>query len=315
MKRVLIGALALMLATAGLLYSASSTRNETVIWNFVNGIKIAGVSLSQDGLTTLSNLDTIDDATAGTFMFGRPTAGTITITAKDDNANAALTVAPGGTGALTIGGASSGALRLNSGTNGTVLLGRTDAGTVTVTAADDNATAALSVLPGGAAAMVLGGASTTTITVSTDGGDIVLDGAVITMPATETVTAATSLTLSGGGKTTVWTAVGSIGPFPAAETITAGAVITANACGGVKMITAAGAVTTSTTNTFTAPAAANTGCVMTVCNVGATNSITLDNNANFKSLGAADIVLTAEDCTGVFSDGTVWRSISSLVAN
>ena len=103
-------------------------------------------------------------------------------------------------------------------------------------------------------------------------------------------------------------------PVPAAQTIAAGNTVNADACGGLKRITSAGAVTTDTTSTFTAPSSANAGCRMHVCNVGA-NNITLDNNASFKSIGGADIVLTADDCTSVESDGSVWRSIGSLVAN
>jgi hypothetical protein len=101
---------------------------------------------------------------------------------------------------------------------------------------------------------------------------------------------------------------------PTAETVTSGSTITADACGGLKRVTAAGAVTTNTTDTFTAPGAANTGCLMFVCNTGS-NNITLDNNAHFKSIGGADVVLTADDCTTVVSDGTVWRSMTGLVAN
>jgi len=103
--------------------------------------------------------------------------------------------------------------------------------------------------------------------------------------------------------------------MPVTQTIAAGGTIAADACGGYKRITAAGAVTTSTTSTFTAPDATQVGaCSMTVCNVGA-NTITLDNNAQFKSISGADIVLTADDCTMVVSDGTIWRSTGSLVAN
>jgi hypothetical protein len=101
---------------------------------------------------------------------------------------------------------------------------------------------------------------------------------------------------------------------PATETIAAGATVTVNACGGLKRVTAAGAVTTNTTNTFTAPAAANAGCIMTVCNVGA-NTITLDANLLFKPSGGTDIALGADDCTAVVSDGTIWRSSTPLVLN
>ena len=101
---------------------------------------------------------------------------------------------------------------------------------------------------------------------------------------------------------------------PSAQTIAATNTIAADACGGMKQITASGAVTTNTTDTFTTPAAANTGCCMDVVNVGAQN-ITLDNNTNFKSIGGADIVMTADDSTRVCSNGTTWYSVGSLVAN
>jgi len=89
---------------------------------------------------------------------------------------------------------------------------------------------------------------------------------------------------------------------PTAQTIAAGNTITDNACGTIKKITSAGAVTTDTTNTFTAPAAGNDGCCMDVVNVGS-NNITLDNNANFFSAGGADVVLGANDSARVCSTG------------
>lgn len=101
---------------------------------------------------------------------------------------------------------------------------------------------------------------------------------------------------------------------PADQTIAATNTITANACGTFKGITSSGAVTTSTTDTFTAPASTNAGCVMRVCNTGA-NNITLDNNANFKSAGATDVVMTSLDCVVVASNGTAWYQISALEAN
>jgi collagen type VII alpha len=61
---------------------------------------------------------------------------------------------------------------------GTITLNKTTSGGVTLTSSDDDATASLSVLPGGAAAMVLGGASCTGITMTTDGGSVVVDGSL-----------------------------------------------------------------------------------------------------------------------------------------
>lgn len=104
-------------------------------------------------------------------------------------------------------------------------------------------------------------------------------------------------------------------PSPAAQTITGGDTIAADACdGGLKQITAAGAVTTDTTDTFTAPAAANTGCCMDVVNIGAEN-ITLDNNAHFFSAAAGNVVMTANDGVRVCSNGSAWYQITPLQAN
>lgn len=103
-------------------------------------------------------------------------------------------------------------------------------------------------------------------------------------------------------------------PMPSAQTITAGTIIAADSCGGLKQITSSGSVTTSTTNTFTAPATANNGCCMDVVNTGS-NNITLDNNANFKSAGAADVVMTGTDSVRVCSNGSAWYQISALLAN
>lgn len=104
------------------------------------------------------------------------------------------------------------------------------------------------------------------------------------------------------------------GPVPAAETIAAAGTITADGCGTVKRVTAAGAVTTGTTNTFTAPATSNEGCIMQVCNSGS-NAITLDDNALFEASGIGgatpgDTVLGAADCVPVGSDGAVWRQLA-----
>mgnify|MGYP001483823222 CR=1 FL=1 len=93
---------------------------------------------------------------------------------------------------------------------------------------------------------------------------------------------------------------------PTAETLTAGATITANACGSIKRITSASNVTTNTTNTFTASTAA--GCCMDVINTGS-NSITLDANTKFKTMGGLDQPLGATETTRVCSDGTDWYQI------
>lgn len=104
--------------------------------------------------------------------------------------------------------------------------------------------------------------------------------------------------------------------MPSTQTISAGSVVTADACGAIKALTASGSVTTDTTNTFTAPASANSSCIMQVCNVGS-NQITLDHNSNFKTSGGTDVVLGADYCVTVGSSGGsgIWRQLSTVQAN
>jgi hypothetical protein len=54
---------------------------------------------------------------------------------------------------------------------------------------------------------------------------------------------------------------------------------------------------------------------MDVINVGATNTITLDFNANFKSNGGVNQALTALDGVRVCSDGSAWYQITPMSAN
>ena len=114
-----------------------------------------------------------------------------------------------------------------------------------------------------------------------------------------------SFLINGG--TTLPVAPGLSVTPPGAETIADAATITANACGSVKRITSAGTVTTNTTNTFTAPAAGNAGCVMSVYNSGA-QTINLDANANFLTLLGSNVALTAGCIVEVASTGAsgVW---------
>jgi hypothetical protein len=126
--------------------------------------------------------------------------------------------------------------------------------------------------------------------------------------------------LSGFYTPQTWGAASSVfnvpfrGAPPAAQTIAAGSIITDNACGSMKQISSAGAVTTSTTNTFTPPAAGNSGCCMDVVNTGA-NNITLDANTNFKTIAAADQVLGQFDVVRVCSNGSFWHQVSAIAAN
>lgn len=102
---------------------------------------------------------------------------------------------------------------------------------------------------------------------------------------------------------------------PTAEAVTAGMTITANACGTIKQINSTGNQTTSLTDTFTAPAAANTGCCMDVINIDTADTITLDFNTKFLSAGGADVALGPNDTVRVCSNGTSWFQIGATGNN
>ena len=102
---------------------------------------------------------------------------------------------------------------------------------------------------------------------------------------------------------------------PAAETIASGATITANACGTIKRINSSGNVTTSTSNTFTAPTGNLTGCCMMVINTDSTDTITLDKNNNFVTADNLDVGLDPNDAVLVCCNGTAWDAIALKSAN
>jgi hypothetical protein len=119
-----------------------------------------------------------------------------------------------------------------------------------------------------------------------------------------------SLTVTGS----ITPATGMLGVVPSTETVASAATITADACGGIKRITNASAVTTNTTDTFTAPSASLAGCNMFVINVG-TSTITLDANAKFVSAAAGNVAVAANDAVGVACDGSKWYQTSALLDN
>ena len=108
-----------------------------------------------------------------------------------------------------------------------------------------------------------------------------------------------------------------VGPLyavpPATETVAGAGTITANACGTIKPIQSTGSVTTNTTNTFTASTAA--GCCMDVINVDAADTITLDANTAFKTIGGANQALGPDDSVRVCSNGTNWYQMGAVSAN
>lgn len=143
------------------------------------------------------------------------------------------------------------------------------------------------------------------------GGNILDSGGTtrITLGATNTITGNCTITgtLTNGSMSAMAT--------PAVkQVIGAGDTVAADSCGTIKRIDATANRTTSTSHTFTTPAAGNTGCFMWVVNVG-TQTITLDNNSEFVSASAGDVALGPNDACGVVSDGTAWYQTSAKLDN
>lgn len=128
------------------------------------------------------------------------------------------------------------------------------------------------------------------------------------LTSTQTMLVQGTATFTGAESHTgvITNAGGELGPTTATQTIAAGGTIAADACGGIKRITSASDVTTDTTNSIAAPAAANTGCELQIVNVGA-HQILLDYNTAFPTnTGAASMRLDAGGSVKVISDGTNW---------
>lgn len=175
-------------------------------------------STSTDALVFGGTGESLVGTADATFTLTRNTAGTVTLNSADNNSDADLTIDAGGTGTLTLGSSGDAVVfggtaglglanseTINTGTDAVFDFTRNDAGTVTLTASDDNAVAALAVLPGGAAALTLGGASTTSVTVTTDGAGFGIDttAETATLTATSTNTAVyTGADAAGAANTT-----------------------------------------------------------------------------------------------------------------
>ena len=143
----------------------------------LNDTPIGASTASTGAFTTLSATGdvTMNAAGVNNILLG-DSGATVTLTGSaisltDDNYSF-TSAGVGSLVSLTLSGAAgltlSSAETITNGTDGTFTFTRNTAAAVTITAADTDATAALTVLPGGASSLTLGGGSTTALIVTTD---------------------------------------------------------------------------------------------------------------------------------------------------
>lgn len=192
-------------------------------------------------------------------------------------------------------------------TASTITFGRDDAGTVTLTARDTDATAALTIKPGGAAAMTIGGASTTSVDITTDGGTVTIDGVGITPGGVTADPAAGNWTFT---KTSAGGAV-LIGADDAGaadttlDTTGAGAITIGSAdVTGITLTHDGGSLSTATASTLTLTALTTADATFIGADAAGAANTTLDTTgAGAITIGSADVtaVTITTDATG---DGT-----------
>lgn len=226
--------------------------------------------------------------------------------------------------------AAGGAITYNTAVGAYALRGSTTAANNTGTSNTAIGHSALAAATSGGSNVAIGSGTGDTITT---GGTNILLGYNIDTPA---ATTSNHLNIGGtiyGDLSTDNVRIGgsgavSAGPFianpPTSAAVAAAGTIAADACGTIKQVyvgavgTSTGSVTTSTTDTFTTPAAANSGCCMDVVSIETgTDNITLDSNANFKTGTGSDIVLAPGKAVRVCSNGSAWYQdapMSSLTA-
>lgn len=142
-------------------YSSALTDANTANTNVVmgNSNTLDNVDIIADTSINDSNWNVTEAGLANFVSVGAATPGTGTFTTLIGD-----TVQTDDTVSFVTNGES-----VANTTDGTFTFTRNTAAAVTITAADTDATVALTVLPGGAAALTLGGGSTTGITLTTDG--------------------------------------------------------------------------------------------------------------------------------------------------
>lgn len=157
----------------GILITSSGTNG-----GMVDGLDVSAANITYGVNTGVNpilggNAETLTiGATDAVFLLSRNDSGTVTLTSSDDDSTAALTIDPGGNTTLTLGSASdtvsvtatsgitlSNSETISNGTNGTVFIGRNDSGTVILSSKDDDATANLTIDPGGSSTLQLNGDS------------------------------------------------------------------------------------------------------------------------------------------------------------
>lgn len=154
--------------TSGTSYTCTTAQSLVMVYKTNHWVEVSRSSIPGTGPITFADGESVSSGVDGTITMGRDTSGVVTVTAADDNAVAALTILPGGAAPFTLGGATTQGLTIKDDGTG-ITLNRATTGTVTVSATDDDANAILALRGGGAGSVVVGNASNTSVTITTDG--------------------------------------------------------------------------------------------------------------------------------------------------
>jgi hypothetical protein len=239
---------------------------------------------------------------AGTVTFSRPTSGTVTLTSKDNDANAALTVTPGGTGALTLGNGT-GTVAVNSSdwdisTTGAMTgIGAITAdGLITGTLGTTITGAAVNLNASSNFATNIGtGTSNALVTIGGGSGTIALNSSVWGITAAGVASGLTGLTTSG--------------------VITGGSlVVGVDTCKGVrttgKSVAGLGLLRVTAACTLQGLVGGVTGQLLRIINTSNTTLVIKHNGSGtqkFMISGAGDLTLTGQyNALTLIFDGTNW---------
>lgn len=272
------------------------TSTTPINYNYLK-VSYVGSGAAQSSKVVTAELKTSNaydvPANSGTLTIARATTGAVTITTKDNDANAATTYRAGGTGALTLG-ASTGTTAITSsdwaiGATGimTGIGAITSNGLITGTAGATLSGAAISLNASSNFATNIGtGSTNAAVTIGGGSNTVAIASTAMDVSTTGAVTGVTDLTASGvitGG----FRHLTPVTNTDASETLTAaqsGAFVVATAAGG------------ATTITIPDPSAATVGVIYYIVQTADQDLILTATTANSNSI-VCDHIATTDNVT------------------